>query len=273
MKPSHSLHPFQYRSHRWLWCILLAIAFSSCAGPKKAMVPDTQPPIPDLIQQSSVPALKPFIPPQALPRTSSVHEVAPMETLWRISKMYDVTQQDIVSANNITNPNALKVGQKLVIPNAAPLKSFIPLYPNPRWKFIVVHHTASDVGNARLVNLWHKKRGWTSIGYHFLIDNGTVGKEDGQIEISPRWVKQMKGAHCKACNMNEMAVGVSLVGNFSKTTPSSVQMDSLTFLIKELMKYYNIPAKNVIGHRHAMGANTECPGTKFPWKNFKKKIS
>ncbi|MFC1809149.1 N-acetylmuramoyl-L-alanine amidase [Candidatus Omnitrophota bacterium] len=248
-----------------------ALLLASCAGPPKTAATPMQ--IPDLVPQVNSTALTPFVPPQDIVRSSMIHEVAPMETLWRISKMYDVTQQDIVHANNITDPNALKTGQKLVIPQAAPLKSFIPLYPNPRWKFIVVHHTASDIGNARLVNLWHKKRGWTSIGYHFLIDNGTVGKEDGLIEISPRWIKQMKGAHCKACNMNEMAIGVSLVGNFSKTLPSQVQMDSLIFLIRELMKYYNIPAKNVIGHRQALGANTECPGKKFPWKDFKKKIS
>ncbi|MBN1493580.1 MAG: N-acetylmuramoyl-L-alanine amidase [Candidatus Omnitrophica bacterium] len=252
---------------------MLACVLSSCAAPKKAIETPIDSPIPDLIQQTTAAPLKPFIPPQSLPRTSTIHEVAPLETLWRISKMYDVTQQEIMHANSLSDPNALKVGQKLVIPAAAPLKSFIPLYPNTRWKFIVVHHTASDIGNARLVNLWHKKRGWEGIGYHFIIDNGTVGKGDGQIEISPRWIKQMKGAHCKACDMNEVAIGVSLVGNFSKTLPSAPQMDSLVFLIRELMKYYHIPAQNVIGHRNVLGANTECPGTKFPWEKFKKQIS
>jgi len=258
----------------WLSCLVIAVIFSSCAAPKKKMAP--REPIPDLIPQSTIGSLHPFIPPYATtpqPAGVMVHEVAPMETLWRISKMYDVTQQDIMRANNLADPNALKVGQKLVIPNASALKSFIPLYPNNRWKFIIIHHTASDIGNARLVNLWHKNRGWEGIGYHFLIDNGTVGKEDGQIEISPRWIKQMQGAHCKACDMNEMSIGVSLVGNFSTGAPSAAQMDSLIFLVRELMKYYHIPVQNVLKHGAVAGANTECPGTRFPWQNFKGKIS
>ena len=200
--------------------------------------------------------------------------MAPMESLWRISKMYGVTQAEIMRINNIKNPNEIRVGQKLTIPHATPPQSYIPLYPNNKWSYIVIHHTASDIGNARLVDMWHKKRGfWNGLGYHFLIDNGTVNKGDGQIEISPRWIKQQNGAHCKAANMNEKAIGIALVGNFSKTQPSPRQMESLVFLVTELMNYYNIPSSRVIGHRDACGANTECPGTRFPWNEFKRRIS
>ena len=72
--------------------------------------------------------------------------------------------------------------------------------------------------------------------------------------------------------MNEKAIGISLVGNFSETRPSEAQMDSLVFLVRELMDYYDIPYYQVIGHRDAAGATTECPGIYFPWNQFQRKI-
>ncbi|RMG89747.1 MAG: LysM peptidoglycan-binding domain-containing protein [Chloroflexi bacterium] len=45
-----------------------------------------------------------------------VHIVQPGETLGSISEFYDVPLDDIVVANNLTNPNFLEVGQALVIP-------------------------------------------------------------------------------------------------------------------------------------------------------------
>jgi len=214
-----------------------------------------------------------FLPPLQPLRQTVTHEVGPLESMWRISKMYDVPINTILSANGLINPSQLKTGQKLTIPNAAPIRTFIPLYPNPRWRYIVVHHTASDIGNARLVNVWHNSRGfWNGLGYHFLIDNGTVGKTDGQIEIAPRWIRQEKGAHCKAGNMNDMSIGISLVGNFSKTQPSPEQMKSLVALLKQLMSFYRIPSSNVIRHGDAPGAQTECPGNRFPWNEVKSQI-
>ena len=59
-------------------------------------------------------------------------------------------------------------------------------------------NTATDEGNALSLFTIHKRRGFTDLGYHFVIDNGTSGKGKGQIEVSPRWIKQRNGAHCKA---------------------------------------------------------------------------
>lgn len=258
------------KKRKYLFFIIIATLLTSCATPSY-VTPQTS--IPDLFTQTHLMPLKPFVPPEEFMRKTITHEVAPMESLWRISKMYDVSQISIVRANNIKTPQSLTTGQKLIIPDAAPLKTYIPLYPNTMWKYIIVHHTASDIGSARLVDTWHQNRGfWNGLGYHFLIDNGSVGKQDGQIEISPRWIKQQKGAHCKAGNMNENSIGIALVGNFSKNLPSQKQMDSLVFLINQLSDYYSIPASHVIGHRDAPGASTECPGLKFPWKKLKAQI-
>jgi len=206
-------------------------------------------------------------------RQDICHEVAPGETLWRLSKMYDVSIKSIMRANGLSN-STLEKGQQLLIPDAGPLKPIVTLYPSNKWKYIIVHHSATDVGSSYSIDGIHKKRGFNrGVGYHFIIDNGTKGKKDGQIEATPRWVKQQDGAHCRASSMNRRGIGVCLVGNFSKDRVSKKQMDSLAYLVRELKRYYKVPNSSIMGHGQVRGAHTECPGTKFPWHRFKKGIN
>lgn len=196
------------------------------------------------------------------------HVIGPGETLWRLSKMYDVSMSDIVRKNNLGNSEKLIMGDTILIPNAAPLRPVIALYPSNKWKYIIVHHSATDEGNAFAVFKMHSQRGFEGIGYHFVVDNGSIGKGDGQIEVAPRWLKQNDGAHCKASGMNAKGIGICLVGNFSKDRVSKKQLNSLIYLVNVLREYYKIPIKNILGHRQVSGAKTECPGNYFPWEEF-----
>jgi N-acetyl-anhydromuramyl-L-alanine amidase AmpD len=182
--------------------------------------------------------------------------------------MYEVDIEVIKKVNRISDVTNIDIGQRLYIPNAAQRKNVITLYPSNKWDYIIIHHSATESGNSMEFNKAHLNRGWQGVGYHFIIDNGTCGKDDGQIETSPRWIKQMDGAHCKAGGMNENGIGICLVGNFSQEKVSVKQMDTLVYLVNRLRKYYRIPRRNIMGHGRVPGANTECPGTKFPWKEF-----
>lgn len=233
--------------------LLVTVTLSSCAGVATKTGP-------------SVPGMSPGVLP--VPRGDLYHVVAPGETLWRIAKMYDVPMREISEANDIKPDNKLRMGQQLLIPDAAPLKPVIPLYKTRSWKYIIVHHSATEEGNALSLFELHKRRGWDSLGYHFIIDNGTSGKAQGQIEVSPRWIKQQDGAHCKAANMNQLGIGVCLVGNFSKDDVSEKQMESLIYLVTILRKHYKVPLSNIMGHGQVPGAATECPGLYFPWDEF-----
>jgi N-acetylmuramoyl-L-alanine amidase len=208
------------------------------------------------------------------PTRTISHEVGPLETIWRISRMYDVPVESICAANRIGSGDALRLGQKLVIPNTRMMRNIVPLYPNAQWKYVIIHHTASDMGKALQVDRWHHDRGfWNGIGYHFLIDNGTLGKGDGQIEVSPRWIKQMCGAHCKAGGMNDKGIGIALVGNFNEEVPTQNQLQSLAYLINTLCRYYRIETDHIMGHRDVEGASTDCPGKRFPWPNLRQCLS
>jgi murein DD-endopeptidase MepM/ murein hydrolase activator NlpD len=201
-----------------------------------------------------------------------IHIVSPGETLWRISKIYNVPIQDIMRVNNLEDSSKLEKNQQLVIPNISTIKAAIPMYPSCKWSYIIIHHSATDVGDAYYFNILHRKRGWNGIGYDFVIDNGTRGKRDGAIEVSPRWTNQENGAHCHAAEMNSKGIGICLVGNFSQEQVSEKQMDSLVYLANVLNKNYKIPMNNIMGHGQVSGAKTECPGKYFPWAEFRRKL-
>ena len=206
-------------------------------------------------------------------RSNALHIVGPGETLWRIAKMYDVSIANILSANNLGKTQNLNMGQRLKIPNAAEIKPIVALYPSHKWKYIVIHHSATDEGSSLAFHRSHLAKGWDKgVGYHFVIDNRSGGKKDGEIEATPRWIKQEDGAHCKASDMNDKAIGICLVGNFDVEQVSSKQMASLAYLVQSLQKYYHIPSKNIMAHGHVAGSSTHCPGKKFPWARFKSRL-
>ena len=210
----------------------------------------------------------PIYPPPAI-RQDIAHIVAPGETLWRISKTYDVGIADIMRANRLKKKDELDMGQRLIIPGAMPACPVITLYPSKKWKYIIIHHSGTEEGNALAFYRSHKRRGFIhGLGYHFVIDNGSSGKPEGHIEISPRWTKQQDGAHCKAAGMNDKSIGICLVGNFCEENVPEKQLSSLVYLINILRRYYRIPLKNIVGHGRVPGASTRCPGKRFPWNRF-----
>jgi len=132
--------------------------------------------------------------------------------------------------------------------------------PRP-WRWIVIHHSATDRGSAEIFDRAHRARGWDELGYHFVIDNGNGGR-DGKIEVGSRWTKQKWGAHCKTPDnaYNDYGIGVCVVGRYTDRLPSADQLGSLQKLVTYLSLKYDIAATAVIGHRDAPGTATECPG-------------
>jgi len=141
------------------------------------------------------------------------------------------------------------------------------------WIAVVVHHSATEYGNAAIIDKWHRERNyWAGVGYDFVIGNGT-DSGDGQVEVTFRWRKQIPGAHCRATPnnwANRDGIGICLVGDFSRTGPSARQKQSLLKLIRFLQKRYGIPRSRIYGHKTTPGARvTDCPGRRFPMTRLK----
>jgi len=139
-----------------------------------------------------------------------------------------------------------------------------------RWKYIVIHHSATSCGNAAEFDRHHRQeRGWRGVGYDFVIDNGKGGP-DGLVEVTFRWERQLTGAHAasRGNEYNEHGIGICLVGDFERGYPTARQMEALVGLVNYLQERCNIPTANIMGHRDVPGARTKCPGKNFPWYEF-----
>lgn len=223
------------------------------------------------------PAKPPSARPLPMPVSGGVtHMLVKGETIWRLAETYGVSAQTILAANRIKDPTDLKVGTPIWIPGVRQEVRTRPFLPDAsRWSYIIIHHSATEVGNAESFDKGHRKRGfWNGLGYHFVIDNGTGGTRDGQIETGHRWNHQMDGAHCNAADMNQKGIGICLVGNFDTDSVSQNQLGSLVWLVRQLQWKYRIPASHVLRHNEVPGkrGKTDCPGRKFPTSYFRKQL-
>ena len=136
------------------------------------------------------------------------------------------------------------------------------------WKYVVLHHTATEVGSVESIDATHKLRKdangnpWRGIGYHFLIGNG-YGMKDGEVAATFRWKEQSDGAHAGDAQYNHLGIGICLVGNFETEPPTPAQMKSLVHLMRTLRSECHIGTDGIV--RHTDIKPTACPGKKFPW--------
>lgn len=112
-------------------------------------------------------------------------------------------------------------------------------------KHIVVHCSATKEGEhftAEDIHRWHKERGWSGIGYHYVVLlDGTI--ENGRPEY---W----NGAHVKG--FNDDSLGICYIGGLdangkAKDTRTEGQKEVLYNLLIRLKKKH--PAATILGHR------------------------
>ena len=105
------------------------------------------------------------------------------------------------------------------------------------------------------------------LAYHFVIGNG-VDSGDGEIEIGSRWIKQIKGGHVRQEEINEIAIGVCLVGNFEVAKPSKNQLSAMRELIDFLRAEVVTPRVRFAVHKEVDPGHTVCPGRHFPLREM-----
>ena len=132
-------------------------------------------------------------------------------------------------------------------------------------KEIIVHCTATPEGRIETVESvrnMHKAKGWSDIGYHYLIGLNGECWEGRNVNLI--------GAHCEGHNSN--SIGVCYVGGVdkkmqAKDTRTEKQKYALVALLKDLRKLY--PKANIYGH-HDFNKGKRCPC--FDAKNEYKNI-
>ncbi len=138
-----------------------------------------------------------------------------------------------------------------------------------RWKYIVIHNSGTREGNARVFDIYHRRvrHMQNGLAYHFVIGDGH-GSGDGQVEVGPRWTRQINGGHVASDYLNDIALGICLVGDFNRDTPTKAQVGA----IEELVSYLrNRVGKSqgrqaiVHAHKEINPRPTDCPGDHFPY--------
>ena len=140
-----------------------------------------------------------------------------------------------------------------------------------RWQFIVVHNSGTRQGNAAAFDYYHRhfRRMQNGLAYHFVIGNGT-STGNGQIEVGDRWRRQINGGHVHSDYLNNIALGICLVGDFNRDQPTRAQLDCCEELIRYLRQrcgkvgdHYPI----VKPHREMNPPRwpTDCPGDFFTY--------
>lgn len=121
---------------------------------------------------------------------------------------------------------------------------------------IVIHCSATpadrDIGRAE-IDHWHRDKGWSGIGYHFVL------RRDGTRETG-RPVEQV-GSHAQGHNAR--SIGICLVGGVAKAGDvrgvenfTATQWTALRLLVVQLRKRY--PNARIVGHRD-LNRGKDCP--------------
>lgn len=107
-------------------------------------------------------------------------------------------------------------------------------------------YTADDIRN------WHKKQGWSDIGYHYVIGR------HGELWLG-RSV-DIIGAHCSGHNAHSIGVcyvgGVSFLSGKNCDTRTLAQKAELIKLLRNLKEFY--PSAIIVGH-HDYDKKKDCP--------------
>jgi N-acetylmuramoyl-L-alanine amidase len=145
-----------------------------------------------------------------------------------------------------------------------------------RWQFIVVHNSGTRQGNARVFDYYHRRvrRMQNGLAYHFVIGNGT-STGNGQVEVGDRWRRQINGGHVHSDYLNNISLGICLVGDFNRNQPTRAQLDACEELIRYLRDRCGKTDRGAIPVRPHREMNpprwpTDCPGDDFPYSWFRR---
>lgn len=119
-------------------------------------------------------------------------------------------------------------------------------------KEIIIHCSATpptmDIG-AETIDKWHREKGWSCIGYHYII------RLDGTLEEGRPLT--LEGAHCK--NHNRKSIGICYIGGIDANgkpadTRTEKQKKTLRSLVRDLAATFHCKI-----YGHCDFANKDCP--------------
>ena len=147
-----------------------------------------------------------------------------------------------------------------------------------RWRYIVIHNSGTRQGNAKAFDYYHLhiRKMKNGLAYHFVVGNGS-SSGDGQIEIGNRWTRQINGGHVHSDYLNNIALGICLVGDFNRDLPTERQINATAELVRYLRnRVGKIDRQEAIlkAHREINPPRwpTDCPGNQWSDKELHRRL-
>lgn len=136
-----------------------------------------------------------------------------------------------------------------------------------KWERIIIHHTAGSVNDTvKSITAVHKKRGFETIGYHYVLELDDELKGHLKIGRPDKFV----GAHCNDDGANSNSIGIVIPGNYSEIKLNENTKESLINALCHLCKKYKIT--QIEGHKEVKGAATQCPGNNINLNNIRELV-
>jgi hypothetical protein len=150
-----------------------------------------------------------------------------------------------------------------------PLEAIFDAAANARqgsWRYVHIRHSKTPGGDTA-----SRMAAGEPVGDHFVICNGTGGGDDGEIQITPRWVSQRSALPpVGAAAIDAQCISICLVGDFDRRPPSDRQLRRLARLVCALQARLNIPANSVVVQ--PQGGTPAAAGRLFPVAEFRSQI-
>lgn len=137
---------------------------------------------------------------------------------------------------------------------------------------IIMHCSDSTYGDASVIDVWHQQRGWSGIGYHYVVTNGRRRstssyrlQDDGVIE--PGRPLEQIGAHCKGHNRD--SIGICLVSKDGNVRVP--QLVKAVALVRHLVAIHPQLSNDDVRAHYEFNPGKTCPG--FPIQQFRHLLS
>lgn len=119
---------------------------------------------------------------------------------------------------------------------------------------IIIHSAYTPEGrdhDVEDIRAWHKARGWSDVGYHYII------KLDGTIEAGRPLDKI--GAHAKG--KNQGSIGICYIGGMSKDdrVPKDTRTSNQKQALQQLVAGLNVVFGGLTVHGHNEFSSKPCP--------------
>lgn len=125
---------------------------------------------------------------------------------------------------------------------------------------IFLHCSGSEYGSALMFDAWHRARGWSGIGYHFVISNGlyssfqrnrwefAVGSVEAGRHLDDDSIFEPDELGAHTYGFNSGSVGVCIIGG---RRFAHRQYKSAKLVVLKMLDLFNLSVCDVFGHYEA----------------------